>query len=113
VKKEDMKSRRHSSGGIFPLIKSYEEGILTRGEFCERTGLKECSFNYWLKKYRMSVKGETTPGRKERTSSFIRIQTDQGTVDDYRMEIILKGGCRIRFTSLVPIEYVEAILSRQ
>jgi len=108
-----MKSKRHNASGIFPLIESYEEGILTRGEFCERTGLKECSFSYWLKKYRMSVKDEGTLVKREKSSSFIRIETDQGMVDDYRMEIMLKGGSRIRFKSLVPIDYIEAILSVQ
>lgn len=108
-----MRSKRHNAVGIFPLIKSYEEGTLTRGDFCERTGLKVCSFSYWLKKYRLSVKGEGTPARKEKASSFIRIEPDQRMVDDYRMEILLKGGNRIRFKNLVPIDYIEAILSVQ
>ncbi len=109
-----MKSKRHNSAAVFPLIRSYEDGLLTKREFCEQTNLKECSFSYWLKKYRESGarEGRSSAGEEE-VSSFIRIEADQRMVDSYGMEIILKGGSRIRFTSLVPIEYIEAILSIQ
>ncbi len=36
---------------MFPIVEAVLSGELTRGEFCEMTGLKMSSFEYWKRKY--------------------------------------------------------------
>ena len=113
-----MKLKRHSSADIFPLLASFEKGVLSREDFCKQTKLKACSFSYWLKKYRQS-KGfstkSTTAAREARScTSFVKIGTSAEILSgDYPMEIILRNGARIRFSTLVPAEYIQSILSVQ
>lgn len=93
--------KKHNATEIFPLIEAYEKGTLTKEEFCHQTKLKEGSLSYWLGRYRKISKSN---------SSFVRLTTSTESIDEYRMEIMLNDGKRIRFTSLVPIEYMESIL---
>ena len=109
--------KRYSSGEIFPLLASFEKGVLSREEFCKQTKLKACSFSYWLKKYRQSrgfdIKSSTTVREPRTSTSFVKIGTGSEILNDYRMEITLRDGIRIRFTTLVPADYVRSILSVQ
>ena len=93
--------KKHNADEIFPLIEAYEKGTLTKEEFCHQTSLKEGSLSYWLGRYRKISKSN---------SSFVRLPSSTAAVDEYRIEIMLNDGKRIRLTSLVPIEYLESIL---
>ena len=109
--------KRHSSVDIFPLLASFEMGVLSREDFCKQTKLKACSFSYWLKKYRQSKGVDIRSGRAVREArslpSFVKIGTGSEILSDYRMEITFRDGIRIRFTTLVPAEYIRSILCFQ
>lgn len=93
--------KKHNAEEIFPLIEAYEKGTLTKDEFCHQTSLKEGSLSYWLGRYRKISKSN---------SSFVRLTSSTESENEYRIEIMLNDGKRIRFKSLVPIEYMESIL---
>lgn len=107
--------KRHKSTDIFPLIEAYEDGTLSKAAFCKKTKLRECSLTYWLHKYRQHQKDqETETETKGSTRSFVQIQMRDGMFsNDFEMEIVMNDGKRIRFTTLVPIEYIQSILSIQ
>ena len=109
-----MKMKRHSAAEIFPLLASFDRGTLTKADFCKQTKLKESSFSYWLKKYRQSdgVDVSRSVPRKDR-SAFVRIEAGHQRLLDYQMEIVLRDGSQIRFTTLVPVEYIQSILTSQ
>ena len=74
-----MKLKRYSSADIFPLLASFEKGVISREDFCKQTKLKAGSFNYWLKKYRQSkgfsIKSTTAVREARSSASFVKIGT--------------------------------------
>jgi len=94
-----MKGKRNNAENIYPLLKEIEEGRMSVVEFCERTNLKESSYVYWRSKYRRS---------KKSTNAFISIGSAGSS--DHAMEIILNSGIRMRFSSLLPMDYLRMLL---
>lgn len=86
------------------MVRKVEAGELSREEFCKRTGLKECSFHYWKKKYRE----QSLPERK-----FIPISADDTASGQRHMvELELGNGVKVRFSSLVPVDYIGRLIEQ-
>lgn len=97
-----MKKRR-TSEEIFPILERVERGELTRDKFCRMTGLKESSFQYWRKKFRTQEKVG---------HSFVQLPDVEMRTGGYEMEIEFSSGITIRFSALVPVEYLSALIQK-
>lgn len=97
-------SKRNRPENIYPLLEKVEQGSMTRKEFCSRTGLKECSFHYWRQRFRKENRPENT---------FVELSQLGMDCEHHLMEIELNTGVKLRFSSLVPIEYLGRILQMQ
>jgi hypothetical protein len=96
--------RRNTSEKMFPLIRLVEENKLSVAEFCDRTGLKECSFQYWRSRYMKQHRSE----RK-----FLPISTRDMSTGEYLIEVELLNGVKLRFSSLIPADYLRQILDQR
>lgn len=93
---------RRTAVQMFPLVEQYEQGSWSKRAFCENKKVKEATFTYWLSKYR---------NRLEQGSGFVAIESvNQGNAG-YGMEVELRNGMVLRFSVLVPMDYLEALLS--
>ena len=99
-----MKKRQRSTAAeIYPLIKAVEQNEMSREAFCRKTGLKECSFHYWLKKFR---------NQNITSDSFIELPEMEVSYGRYEMEVEFRSGVKLRFSSLVPVAYLSEIIQQ-
>lgn len=105
--------KRHNAKEIFPLIAAYEDGTLSKEGFCKKTQLKESSLIYWRTKYQKhrDKKTDVSPQTMSKTKAFIRVDAGIERNPDFRMEVIMPDGKRVRFSSLVPEAYLQNILA--
>ena len=99
-----MQKKRYKSDEIFPMLRAIEQGQMTREEFCGITGLKQSSYIYWRGKYLE---------HKRSQSAFVAIDAIKSSGVQYAMEIHLISGNQIRFTSVVPADYLQMLLKIQ
>lgn len=92
--------RRRTSAEMFPLIELYEKGTSSKEDLLKEWDLKECTFNYWLSKYKKI---------KDGPSSFVALNMGRKDANSV-MEIEMPNGKRLIFSTLVPIEYLRTIL---
>lgn len=97
------RKRRSTAEDIFPLIQAVEQREISREAFCRKTGLKECSFHYWLKKYRNQSLAE---------DSFIELPEMEVSDVRYLMEVEFRSGVKLRFSSLVPVGYLNQLIQQ-
>ena len=98
-----MKKRRRTAAEIFPLIEAVEQNEMSRETFCHKTGLKECSFHYWRKKFRSQNVG---------SNAFIELPKMELSNGRHEMEVEFRSGVKLRFSSLVPVSYLSQILQQ-
>lgn len=103
-KKELMKKRRSTAREIFPLIEAVEQKEISREAFCRKTGLKVCSYHYWLKKFRNQDLGG---------NSFIELPKMELSHRSHEMELEFRNGIKLRFSSLVPVGYLNEIIQQE
>jgi hypothetical protein len=63
---------------MFPLMEQYESGVQGRQELCEKHGINEGVFWYWLTKYRT---------REKQNGSFIPVQLKKEGRSAFAMEM--------------------------
>jgi len=97
------KKQRSTAEEIFPLIHAVEQKEMSRDSFCQKTGLKVCSYHYWLKKYRShNMEG----------NSFIELPKLEVSSGRFEIEVELRSGVKLRFSSLVPVSYLNQIIQQ-
>ena len=92
---------------MFPLVEEWLTSGLTQKEFGQRNGLALHIMPYWVARYR-KVHGPTQPTPATATG-FVQLSTPQATVSP--MEVALPSGAVIRFSSLIPVSYLQELLS--
>ena len=92
---------------MFPLVAEWLASGITQKEFGQRLGFALHIMPYWVARYR-KVHGSTqvTPAI---STGFIEISTPKATASP--MEVALPSGAVIRFSSLIPINYLQELLS--
>lgn len=83
---------------VFPLVKGVLEGELTKAEFYELTNLRPGGYEYWSKKFRSSG-----PDR----SSFVSVRTGRVESMNGQIEVILAVGVHVKFSKMVPAQYLR------
>lgn len=92
---------------MFPLVADWLASGITQKEFSQKHGLALHLMPYWVARYRkMHPSAQPTPTA---ASGFIRLSTPQATVS--HMEVALPSGAVIRFSSLIPVAYLQELLS--
>jgi transposase len=92
---------------MFPLVVEWLKSGITQKEFGQRHGFALHIMPYWVARYR-KVHGPTQPTPTTSTG-FIQLPTPQATVSP--MEVALPSGAVIRFSSLIPVSYLQELLS--
>jgi hypothetical protein len=92
---------------MFPLVAEWLASGITQKAFSQRHGLALHLMPYWVAKYRKAHPSvQLTPTT---ASGFIQLATPQATVS--KMEVVLPSGAVIRFSSLIPVTYLQELLS--
>lgn len=97
--------KRKTATEMFPWMEKYEARQLSRSELCTKSGITNCTFQYWWKRYREQ--------KDEKEGSFISvdIMEEEHESDKWKMEIELNPGVRLRFRDLIPLPYLSQVLS--
>ena len=93
---------RRTSAQMYPLVELYEQGERNKRDFCEVHEINEATFTYWLSKYR---------SRSEEVSSFIPVEVRESIRGGHVVEVELTDGTILRFSDLIPSDYLSSILS--
>ena len=91
---------------MFPLVDKWLASGLTQKEFSQRHGLALHIMPYWEARYRKVHPSAQATGAP--STGFIQLPTSPATVSP--MEVALPSGTVIRFSSLVPVTYLQEIL---
>lgn len=83
---------------VFPLVKGVLAGELTRAEFYELTNLRPGGYEYWSRKFRSAGPDK---------SSFVSVKTDKLEDMNGQIEVILALGVRVKFSKMVPAQYLR------
>ena len=92
---------------MFPLVAEWLTSGISQKEFGQRHGFALHIMPYWVARYR-KVHGTTQPTPATSTG-FIQLPTTQATVSP--MEVALSSGTIIRFSSLIPVSYLQELLT--
>ncbi len=92
---------------MFPLVAEWLKSGITQKEFGQRHGFPLHIMPYWVGRYR-KVHGSTQPTPAASTG-FIEISVPEATASP--MEVALPSGAVIRFSCLIPINYLQELLS--
>jgi hypothetical protein len=91
---------------MFPLVENWLASGITQKAFSQKHGLALHLMPYWVARYRKAhPSAKSTPA----TTGFIQVSTPQSTVS--AMEVALPSGAVIRFSSLIPVTYLQELLS--
>jgi transposase len=99
---------------MFPMVEKWLASGITQKAFSQSNGLALHIMPYWVARYR-KVHGPTqvTPVSTQVTpatsTGFIQLPTPQSTVSS--MEVALPSGAVVRFSSLIPVSYLQELLS--
>ena len=85
---------------MFPIVEAYLDRTETKKAFCARHGLAESVLSYWVKKY-----------QGQETAAFVEITPPEPSESPAFMEIVYRGGTRLRFFSAVELTYLERLLA--
>ncbi len=91
---------------MFPLVEEWLKSGISQKEFSQRHGLALHIMPYWVARYRKvhpSAQATAAP-----STGFIQLPTPQSTVSP--MEVALPSGTVIRFSSLIPVTYLQEVL---
>ncbi len=92
---------------MFPLVAEWLKSGITQKEFGQKHGFALHIMPYWVGRYR---KAHPSAAPTPTTSSrFIRVSAPQATVSP--IEVALPSGAVIRFSSLIPVAYLQELLS--
>jgi hypothetical protein len=92
---------------MFPLVAEWLASGISQKEFGQRHGFALHIMPYWVARYRKAhPSAAPTPTASSR---FIQISTPQSTVSP--IEVALPSGAVIRFSSLIPVSYLQELLS--
>ncbi len=92
---------------MFPLVEKWLASGISQKEFGQRHGFPLHIMPYWVGRYR-KVHG-STQATPTTASGFIQIPTFQAT--ESSMEVVLPSGAVIRFSSLIPVAYLQELLT--
>jgi len=92
---------------MFPLVEEWLTSGISQKEFGQRHGFALHLMPYWVARYRKAhPSAASTPTA---SSGFVQISTPQPTVSP--MEVALPSGAVVRFSSLIPVSYLQELLS--
>lgn len=92
---------------MFPLVAEWLASGISQKEFGQRHGFALHIMPYWVSRYR-KVHGSTQPTAATSTG-FIEISVPKAITSP--MEVALPSGTVIRFSCLIPINYLQELLS--
>jgi hypothetical protein len=92
---------------MFPLVAEWLASGITQKEFGQRHGFALHIMPYWVAKYRRAHPSAVSTLTAR--SGFIQIATPQST--ESSMEVALPSGAVLRFSSLIPVSYLQELLS--
>ena len=95
---------RQKKEDVFPLIKGVLEGQISKEDFCELTNLKLSSYQYWLRRYQNEVMS---------SGSFVRVKTNKVRDLPSSVEISINPDITIRFSQLVPPDYLLKLIEQK
>lgn len=85
---------------MFPLMARYENGGLSKADFCREHGLNLAVFWYWYGKYRQRVKKEEV--------KFIKVENLP--ISGIKMELVC-GGTKMIFYEFPPASYLREVIT--
>ncbi len=92
---------------MFPLVEAWLKSGITQKEFSQKHGLALHLMPYWVGRYR---KAHPLTASTRATSGFICVSAPD-EVTATQMEVVLLSGAVLRFSSLIPISYLQELLS--
>ena len=92
---------------MFPLVAEWLSSGISQKEFGQRHGFALHIMPYWVARYRKAH--PSAQAMAATTTGFIQLPTSQTTVSS--MEVALPSGTVLRFSSLIPINYLQELLS--
>lgn len=98
-----MARRTRTSEEMFPLVEAYLDRTETKQAFCARHDVPESVLTYWLKKYQRY--------QRQETAGFVEITPPGPSEAPAFMEVVYRGGTRLRFFSAVEPAYLERLLA--
>lgn len=94
---------------MFPLVESWLQSGLTQQAFSVKNQLPVHVFVYWVSRYRKAQLAPPDTSVGGVSPGFMRLSPPAATVPDVAVE--LPSGVVIRFSSLVPVTYLQALLA--
>ncbi len=92
---------------MFPIVEEWLKSGITQKAYSQKHGLALHLMPYWVARYRKAHPSAVpTPTA---SSGFIQLPTPQPTVS--LIEVALPSGTVIRFSFLVPVAYLQELLS--
>ena len=95
---------------MFPLVESWLQSGLTQHAFSLRHQLPVHVFVYWVSRYRKAQLAPPDSSVGSASTGFIRLSPPV-TPPASEMAVELPGGIVIRFSNLVPITYLQALVT--
>jgi hypothetical protein len=92
---------------MFPLVEKWLASGISQKEFGQRHGFPLHIMPYWVARYRKAY--PSAQATAATTTGFIQLPTSQATVS--AMEVALPSGAVLRFSSLIPVTYLQELLS--
>jgi hypothetical protein len=99
--------RIRTESEMFPLVESWLKSGITQKEFSQRQGLAPHLMPYWVARYRKVH--QPTQSTPTPASGFVQLSTSKATIN--YMEVAFPSGTVIRFSSLIPVTYLQELLS--
>ena len=92
---------------MFPMVEKWLASGITQKAFSQSNGLALHIMPYWVARYR-KVHGPNQP-TPATSAGFIEIPTPKAIASP--IEVALPSGAVIRFSSLIPVSYLQELLS--
>ena len=91
---------------MFSWMVKYQAGKVDRNQVCSKAGIKIAGFQYWWKRYR-----DSNP--EVRVGSFVPVtlKATSGQAGEWKPEKHPGDGLSVRFSELIPIEYLSEVWS--
>ena len=88
---------------MFPLVEQWQSSGQTQKAFCGEHDISVSVFAYWLRRYR-DQQDSLDAGQ----AGFVPVRMDVSA--PAALEVALPSGAVLRFTQVVPLSYLKALL---
>jgi predicted acetyltransferase len=100
-----MRNNQEVKEQMFSYIVQWKNSNQSQKAFCIEHNIRYYVFHYWLKRYREDVQG-----KKDKPSSFVKLQVTQSAMLA-PAELILPDGKRLLFHEPVSSDFLKSLIS--